>query len=291
MAELPYESDVLPDRSLSAAGLSEDKLIQGFYGHFDRGRSNNYSVSPGTKLLKADMDTATRRAGEQTQRQSDELGWSLEDVSETTATVRPKRASSRNMGPAARLPGRTGWQRDGPTISSRRAASALAMASASQRPALARSTSVSAKAARRPLSALLFRTTAAKPAAPSRAAPGGNAAGEAASRTTIGYNKGRAASSLVHGRRLAVANVSHAVPRRHTRLQEGAERELATTPTWPEKDKVDEAAPREQQAPPPFLSIFDTIFDDDDGEDLAEAPLGSDDEGSSGYVMAAADQT
>ena len=272
-APLPYESDVLPPGGLTFEGLKKENFLKGFYEHFHNPVDEN-GVSREDKKFEEEMQSVLKKAQERNERETAELDWNIDDIAESATAIRRKPELTKAAEPVPSTTMRRAIARNPPTITSRRAASALAIRSDSQRNA-AINPVLSKKPARRPLSALIRSSKTAKPAATASATAPGNAVGEVASRTTIGYNKGRTASSMVHPRGETIRNLPHrpvqAVAPRY------AESELTITPARIRQDVVGQESSSEQLARPQFLSIFDDI-DDEDLPPMRGPYLGSDDE-------------
>lgn len=251
VAPLPYESDVLPKGGLTFEGLKKENFLKGFYQHYNRPDGNG--ISREEKKFNEEMEAVLKRVEERTQRDLDDLQWNAADIEETTAAIRRKPEESKDE--RARV--RAGTQRNPPTITSRRAASALAMSSGAQK--LAPNKAMTApKAPRRPLSALMSRSRPAKPITSTAATATGNIAAEAASRTTIGYNKGRTASSMLSRRAPSVSERRNPVTRAPT--PRDAESDLTITPARIRQGPSRSETPAERLQ---FLSIFDDVDDED----------------------------
>ncbi|PNY18313.1 Uncharacterized protein TCAP_07573 [Tolypocladium capitatum] len=262
-APLPYESDVLPAGGLTFEGLKKENFLKGFYEHFHNPVDEN-GVSREEKKFDEEMQAVLKKADERNERDTAELGWNIDDVAETATAIRRKPESHRATEPA---PGKTLKRvtaKNPPTISSRRAASALAIQSDNQKATAIKPTLIN-KPARRPLAALIPGNRLANPATMAPATSASNSAGEAASRTTIGYNKGRTASSMIHPREGSVGNRPNQPI--NTVGSRDANPELTLTPARIRQGVLGRDSPHEQlQLPrPQFLSIFDDV----DGEDLS----------------------
>jgi hypothetical protein len=238
--ELPYESDVLPDGVLTFEGLKRQNLLKGYYDHFydpvdDEGvRLKDKQFN---KCLKAALEKSDRRI----QEDIDEIDWSVSDVPESAAHFQKKSvpvtnpASALNRGTSRVAP------KQPPTITARRAASALSMMSTNSTVGLKKNT--------QPLVAKR------KPVKPINAQPLSvpSAVAEAASRSTLGYTKGRSASSILQ----RTGPVERA---RGTKMQApGSSDRTARATTTLATSFEGEAVQRLQ-----FLSIFEGE-DEDDG--------------------------
>lgn len=257
---LPYESDCLPKGGLTFEGLKNENLLKGFYSHFHNPVDEN-GVSRKEKAFDDEMKTAMDRAVERNERDADALDWTVSDVPETARLFRKKAAPTKQSAPTATMKRSVLKHQNPPTITSRKAASALSMPS-DNRKATAIKAPSSAAPGRKPLSSLLQGNRANKNIATARAASTSTATVEAASRSTIGYNKGRSASSMMHSN-----GQSASVPPSGATVKAASPSEeisdLTITPA-----RVRQAALKqssfEEQCRPQFMSIFDDDGDDDD---------------------------
>lgn len=253
---LPYESDVLPKGGLTFEGLKKKNLFKGYHAHFHNPVDEN-GISRMDRKFQREMDQVTQRAIERNQQDLDTLDWSVADLQtpqpKKSAPVQPmkeNRVILEKKQPLQR-------QRQAPTLNSKRAASALGLQPSRSRATVAKP-AVPQVLARRPLTSLSKNKPVAKDDI-TTASPG-----EAASRTTIGYNKGRAASNMIYGQKKERPTTSHAVGSM-------PDPNLTITPA-----RLGQASP-EKQSRPQFTSIF---YDDDESEFAPiECPLSlSDDE-------------
>ncbi|GKT49285.1 uncharacterized protein ColSpa_09466 [Colletotrichum spaethianum] len=254
--DLPYESDVFPDGVLTFEGLKPENMFKGYYNHF-----YNPVGEDGVRLQdrkhKEKLKKALKESDERILRDIREMDWSVSDVPETAAFAQRKApapapnpaVTRRTVGGALKCP---------PTITSRRAASALSMSTGStirQKKAVEQRPTV-----RRPISALLPRTRPNKATIASKSTAAESAVGEAASRNTLGYTKGRSASSVVSGRapvpataRPASTDFAAVIPSK-TIVRRDA------SPHKQEREMRDE---NEDLGRLQFLSIFDPAGDDE----------------------------
>ncbi|GKT85041.1 hypothetical protein Ct61P_02891 [Colletotrichum tofieldiae] len=238
--ELPYESDVFPDGVLTFEGLKPENMFKGYYNHFYNPMGED-GVRLQDRKQKEKLKKALKESDERILRDIREMDWSVSDVPETAV---------RAAGGAPKHP---------PTITSRRAASALSMSTGST---IRQKKTVEQKpTVRRPLSALLPRTRPTKTVAASKSTAAQSAVGEAASRNTLGYTKGRSASSVVSGRapasaaaRSASADIATVVPPNIVARRDAS----------PQKQKREVRDANEDLGRLQFLSIFDPAGDDED---------------------------
>lgn len=193
---LPYESDVLPPGGLTFNGLKKGNILKGYYQHFHNSIDEN-GVSRMERKFNKEMEIVLRKAEERNAQEINAISWSPEDIEDNQL---PTVAPSDRAKPAADFSLRetraAGSQMQLASISARRAASVLAVHSDRHNGNVPRSAS-SSSATRRPLSSIISRTRPARPVI-TKPSSNGNSTGEAASRTTLGYNKGRCASSMMH---------------------------------------------------------------------------------------------
>ncbi|WYZ38926.1 hypothetical protein EsH8_III_000840 [Colletotrichum jinshuiense] len=254
--DLPYESDVFPNGVLTFEGLKPENLLKGYYNHF-----YNPMGEDGVRLQdrhhQEKLQKALKESDERILRDIQQMDWSVSDVPETAAFSQRKAvapvpnptAGKRTVGGALKYP---------PTIASRKAATALSMSTGStmrqKRVAEQKPT------ARKPITSLLPRTRLARAPVTSKSTPAESAMGEAASRNTLGYTKGRSASSFVSGRAQAPAAVRSASTDTATIIPQKATAKRDVSPHKREiRDEDSEDLGRLQ-----FLAIFDPAGDDED---------------------------
>lgn len=258
-SDLPYESDVFPDGTLTYEGLKQENMLRGYYNHF-----YNPLGPDGKRLLDRQHEESVAKAlkkhDEDILRDIEGMDWS---ITRTGTIVQKKKAPSTN--PTApqskKMPLST--TKYPATINSRRAASALSMGTGST----IRQKKVpepAPVAKRRPVSALLTGRLAAKATEPSKFATDG-AGAEAASRSTIGYTKGRSASSLLTGKTQGPAAM-----RDTARPMSGA-RHISDTVIRRDQPQRSQPETTERQLPHrlQLLSIFDP---EDEHLDLGSKP-------------------
>ncbi|KAJ3498776.1 hypothetical protein NLG97_g847 [Lecanicillium saksenae] len=243
---LPYQSDVLPEGGLTFEGLKKEYMLKGYYENFYNPVDAD-GVSRLDKAFDDEMKSALDKAVEQHDREFEALDWGVPDAEESKARL-PTNAAAKN--PSSRVnPHGNASDRKFQTINSRRAASALAIHS--DRAASAPS-SRAASSSKRPLAA----TSQARTAKPSAIEPLGATTGEAASRTTIGYSKGRSASSMMRHQHQATKSLSRPAARQAS--DDGWD--LTITPARARLNGRDQS-PLNNTERPQFTSIF---YDDED---------------------------
>lgn len=234
---LPYESDVLPPGGLTFNGIKRENLLKGYYQHFHNPVDEN-GVSRMEKKFNDEMAALMHQAEERNAREVAAFDWSPEDMADNRKSIIPLTKAD------------IATRKQAPTISARRAASALAVHSDRRSRSALQPVSTTSQATRRPLSSII---TGAVPAKPVVTKPNysGNSTGEAASRTTLGYSRGRSASSIVHMRG-ASHSAKQQLPLRPAPSHD-AEANLTITPA-----RLRQAASgTTEQSRPQFMSIFD----------------------------------
>ncbi|OAQ96292.1 hypothetical protein LLEC1_00140 [Akanthomyces lecanii] len=246
---LPYQSDVLPEGGLTFRGLKKEYLLKGYYENFCNPVDDD-GISRLDKAFDDEMKLALDKAIEQSDREFEALDWGFSGARGSKATfpttIAPRNPGSkseahRDMRPVSK-------DRKLHTISSRRAASALAIHS--DRIGSAPSSRVASS-----------ERVSAQPrmSKPSTIEPSGTTTGEAASRTTIGYNKGRTASSMMR----PYNQSSKSLTRASARQASDNSWDLATTPSCTRLGTPEPSLLRTTERPQ-FTSIF--FSDEDDAE-------------------------
>ncbi|KAK2630026.1 hypothetical protein QTJ16_000846 [Diplocarpon rosae] len=198
--DLPYESTDFPNNCLDYTHLKPGNLMKGIHRSYRQTVDEN-GMSRIEREAEEGYQKSVREGDEQIMKMMEE-DWTVGDVPETFRHLRKKKTpilrdhkplptASRQLPlDEARKPP---IQNQGPgTITSKRAASALSVSSKSA--PLAPKTSKPA-----PKVSFLSRATPTPtPTAPSNASTMRQAAASAASRSTIGYTKGRSASGILH---------------------------------------------------------------------------------------------
>lgn len=237
--DLPYQSDVFPDDLLTFEGLKPENLLRGYYENYHDPVDEN-GVRLKERQFEERLQKALREGDERILRDVEDIKWAASDMDETKpAHEEPPTRLTRGTG--ARSTQAT--SRAPPTIASKRAASALSMAST-----LTDKKHQPPVQAKKPRSFLPSRH-ASQPVAPTKSQPE-TVVGEAASRSTLGYAKGRSASSALQTKRQFSRTPSGAsVSSEHS--------DVTITPANFNKA---------QEPKPQFLSIFDPgEYSDDDG--------------------------
>ncbi|ATY66499.1 hypothetical protein A9K55_000902 [Cordyceps militaris] len=260
---LPYRSDVLPEGGLTFRGLSKEYLLKGYYENFYNPIDDN-GVSRLDKAFDDEMKSALDKAVEQNDREFEALDWGVHDARETKVPF-PSRQALQIPGlkadaqrPKAAAPS----DRKLHTMSSRRAASALAIHSDRAGSTLSSRVAPSGRPSAQPRTAKL-----------SAIEPPGTTTGEAASRTTIGYSKGRTASSMMRPHHQASKSLSKPPARQVS----DKNWDLTITPARARLG-AREHSPVKSTERPQFTSIFYDDGDDAEPVTLSGPEVDSDDD-------------
>ncbi|KFH46253.1 hypothetical protein ACRE_029100 [Hapsidospora chrysogenum ATCC 11550] len=260
--DLPYESDLLPPGGLSMEGLKKENLFRGYYQHFINPVDDN-GVSRQDKKFNDEMKAVMEKAIERNERDLAELDWNIANVPVTNRllTKKPDPPEVAEAKMARKVRG-TGPQKQPSTIRARKAASALSIPSDTQNKPFARPNPAPAPA-RRPLGSIIPRHRASKSVQHvTKTQSAGNGTAEAASRTTLGYNRGRSASSVVHSR----AQSPSSLPGRTTKtpVLRDDDLDLTITPARARRAGIGGGAAHVGSPRPQFMCIFDQEEDDEE---------------------------
>lgn len=265
--EQPYESDVFPAGALTFDAARPENRMKGYYGYYHNRRDEN-GMTRVDREMKAKQERRFREADARIRRDMDEVTWDL-------GLESPKKQSilaPQDVNNTVVRPGATSKTAPS-TLNARRAASALGMvpkpstATVTQRRPLSSAKPAGSdrslpsfmqptKARQQPTSTatsiLASRPKAATAASASSSSS--TAAGVAASRSTLGYTKGRSASSVLYSRRQP--EVPAAV--RSLARSESTASDRTITPASYTRDTM--------EAKPDFVSIFDVPLEEDDAD-------------------------
>lgn len=259
--DLPYESDVFPQDLLTLEGLKSENLLKGYYQHFYNPVDDD-GVSRQDREFEKTMRKVMAKAEERNQRDMAALDWNIADVPETAQRQLKKNdLHKRSVSTSDRKPKKPAPQQPN-SISSRRAASALSMASDSSKSTGASMTIRTTKA-RKPLSSIL---QGKRPVAVPKSSVADSAAGEAASRTTIGYNRGRSASSMLYTQPRVPSESIRTVRTIKPAASVDCLSDMTITPA-----RLRKAATKQQESQP--RPQFMSIFDEEEGEDEDLPPV------------------
>jgi hypothetical protein len=279
--DIPYESDVFPDGVLTFEGLKSENLFKGYYQYYF-----NRVDGEGKTAMERDMEERQKqsfeRGEEQIRKDMDEFDWSIGDIPESKDMFKKKTSAAPVTTSIATKKLALPLPKQPSTIASRRAASALSMTA--KRSGIAQPIPKTTGPAGTKAPARGFLLPKRGPLAPvtqptlpaERRVPA-----VAASRSTVGYNKGRSVSSAVYG----PSNDSVARPPQN---QMGPKprafvRSVSTASTSSEATITPARfaqSSKEVIKKPEFMSIFDADADADEDEDnLGGGPPPMDDDG------------
>ncbi|SPO00681.1 uncharacterized protein DNG_03429 [Cephalotrichum gorgonifer] len=252
--DLPYESDVFPDGVLTFEGLKPENLLRGYYERYHDPVEED-GVRRKDRLFEERLQKALKEGDERILRDIENTDWSVSDVpgAKQISEEQQKKLAHGSRPASAADTTRSSRiaNRRPPTITSRRAASALSMASTQRE----KKPQVPLQI-RKPRSFLPGRNVS-MPIVPAKSRPEGVIA-EAASRSTLGYSKGRSASSAVNAKRTVSRTPSTA-----SVSSNGSD--VTITPANFQKMQDAKLNRVDELSRPQFLSVFDAGEDSDDG--------------------------
>ena len=275
-ADLPYESDILPPGGLSMEGLKKENLFRGFYEHFINPIDQN-GVSRQEKQFNDEMKAVMDKAMERNARDLEELDWNIADMPETSKLLKqnPDLPEVTEAKTIRRARG-TAPQMQPSTVRSRKAAVALSIPPGTQKKQATRATPTAAPA-KKPLSSILQGQRASRPASrAAKTASARNGTGEVASRTTLGYNKGKSASSAVHSRAQSQLSLSGRTTK--TPVLRDDDSDLTITPARARRAGPGAGPGHVDGTRPQFTSIFDQEDDDEELPPMSAPSLIEDEE-------------
>jgi hypothetical protein len=262
----PYESDVFTDDVVNYDGLGNVRAMSKFYGYYSD-TVDDEGVTHQGKDYGDTMHKVTNKAGSRNQGKTENMEWSMRDTRSPPRHLRNHLVKREPLKAPSRL-----VKKQPSTIASRGAASALSMASDSSRSTNAPLAIRTAKP-RKPLSTML---QGKKPMAVAKTSATESAAGEAASRTTIGYSRGRVASSMMQSHRRVVSETVQ--PTRTVKPAESLESFSSDMTMTPARMRQ-VAYMNKQDTRPAFSFLFEEETDDDEDINPIRRPLPpSDDE-------------
>jgi len=266
LKDIPYESDILPEGTLTFKGLQKDNMFKGYYQHYYNPVDDN-GVSLKDYAMQEEQQKAFQRGDEQILKDMEEFDWSTADAPQTEAAPKQERIQAKLAGGKTLASGARAGQAPISTLRSRQAASALSMA--------AKSTStIPAKTAKPPVTnkgrllPILGRTVVPKSLVPVQSGPAHERkSAEVVSRTTLGYQKGRSA--------LAALQPGVKAPKQSLSAQNATSRSFqrsVSTASSGSDATITPARFAQRQGPktnelkrPEFLSIF-SAGDEDENE-------------------------
>lgn len=259
--EQPYESDVFPAGVLTFDAARPENRMKGYYDYYHNRRDEN-GMTRVDREMKVKQERRFQEADARIRKDMDEVTWDLGIESPDKKSVLAPQDTNK---PVVR-PGTAGKAAPS-TLNARRAASVLGIApkpssstttSTTQRKPLSTKPTGSDRRlpsfmqptkARQPTSTTTT-TLASRPKIPASS----TAAGVAASRSTLGYTKGRSASSALHSRRRPEV----LEPVRAFSRSESTTSDRTITPANYARDTA--------ETKPEFVSIFDVPLGEDDAD-------------------------
>ena len=271
--EIPYESDVFPDGALTLEGLKRENLFKGYYDYYFNQIDEN-GMSAQDRDMEERRQRDFQRGDEQILRDMEEFDWSVGDVpgskdmfkvkrdaAEPSASTDPKRAT-RTVPKAPN------------TINSRKAVAALAMSTKPVNTTYVKPPRPAAAAAKGKVQSFLLPRRPAQPAAQPTLAPRERATALVASRSTLGYSKGRSA--------LSTATRQPEVPAKKPRALTRTASTTSTASTGSDSTITPARFAQTQASKdwkkPQFVSIFDLGEEDDEDIGNIPEPLDLDDD-------------
>ena len=260
--DIPYQSDVLPEGAMTFEALKPENMLKGYYDFYFNPVDEN-----GVSLKEREMEERRQRdlkkLDEQVRKDMDDFDWSVGDVpgskqakktgasmTALTASTTLLKSDKKALRPLLKHPS---------TIASRKAASALSIAPKTATNSQARINKPAPTAAKGPPYLFPVRKPAQRPVL-TRESSAERATAVAASRSTLGYSKGRTTLSTIHS-----PDPPQPAGRSFTRSVSTASSGSDTTIT-PARFAQSQASKTEngELKKLEFLSIFD-VDEDDDG--------------------------
>ncbi|SPQ21593.1 865b6a4c-fd55-40fe-b9bb-e937a836b930 [Thermothielavioides terrestris] len=260
--DIPYESDVFPDGVLTFEGLKPENLFKGYYQYYYN-RVDEEGKTAMERKMEERQKRSFARGEEQIRKDMDEFDWSIGDIPESKDAFKKQSTATPTAMAAAGKKASHPTARQPSTIASRKAASALATLSKPSGTAQPKPVGTTGPAANKPASKgfLLPKRKPAQqvtqPNAPARERT--NAL--LASRSTLGYNKGRSVSSVVHGSKVDSASRQPQIAPKPRALMRSAS--TASTSSEATITPARFAQSSSEWKKPDFLSIFDADEEED----------------------------
>ena len=265
--EIRYQSDVLPEGAMTFESLKPENMLRGYHDFYFNPVDEN-GVTLKEREMEEKRQRDLKRLDEQVRKDMDDFDWSVGDVP-ASKHLKKKDAlmadpTTKSTRPVSKNPS---------TITSRRAASALAMAPKVGAASQARTKKPTPPtAAKVPSCFMPLRKSAQRPVL-TRDSSAERAPAVAASRSTMGYSKGRTALSAIHAPDRAQAS-TRTFTRTASTASSGSDTTI--TPARFAHSQASKADNGEMSRKLEFLSIFD-VDEEDDGH-LGGSALPHDDE-------------
>jgi hypothetical protein len=272
---LPYESDVFPDGCLDYDILKAPNMMRGWQNYYLNPVDEN-GVSLKEKQFEAECAKAHKDAEENILKQMEEMEWTIGDVPEIFNSLHIKDGNDQGKDTLNKKVNNSSVPPSkGPaTIASRKAASALSVAPKASLASAKTTNNVTA-----PKTVTSFLVRGKKTAAPAPINPSAmrHTVAAAASRSTIGYTKGRSASSVLKMH-------TGGLPRSTSNLSDGSDTTITPT-SYAQKQGTEVGNDDWRRLM--LLGVFDT--DDEDLElglrGILPDCLGKDEDAEVDFVM------
>lgn len=277
----PYESDLVPAHLLTFKGLKRENMLKGYYEHYYQDFDEN-GMSVKERELEEQRRRALQKGEEQICQDTENMNWSVSDVPESNDYFKKRQGDKHAAEGMFETRSVSSVSKPKPVslMAARKAAAALSMPSQSTASARAKTSKP------RPPLSLANKTNVTfgfpgskQPRKPtvSRMSSAELAPALAASRSTIGYNKGRSALGTFHARGTS-SKTSSATANRPGGPHKARtiSRSVSTASTrsdntiTPARFAQSQAVKEEDLKKLEFLSIFDV--DEESSGDLGEIP-------------------
>ena len=264
-----YVSDVFPDGTLTFEGLKPENLFNGYYAYYINKVDEN-GMSAQEREMEERRQRDFQRGDEQILRDMEEFDWSVGDVPASKDVFKVKRdeaepktgvEAKKTAGMVPKPPG---------TLTSRKAATALALSAkpvnTSQVKTLRPLASATGKGSsflpprKKPVSAIPFAVALSRE----------RTAATVASRSTLGYSKGRSALSTANRQPESLAKK----PRSLTRTASTTSTASSGSDSTITPARFAQTQASKDSKKPDFLSIFDV--DEDDNSHFGAIPVPDD---------------
>jgi hypothetical protein len=258
--EIPYESDIINVDKLDLSGLRPENQLRGYYEYYFNPRN-----ADGVPLRQIEEEQEReqywKENREAEQRDMANMQFNIGDMSEFITKAPTNQAALPKIG-------RLGTKPPG-TVAARKAASALSTApKTAARPALGQVAPEHVSSKR-----FLVGKTSSRPVV-SRKTSAERAAAITASRSTLGYNQGRNARSVVQGRGTAQPQ-HYGLKGSISTASTGSDKTI--TPARLTQGQPGKASGNNDMARLEFLSIFDIDAEDDNHFGISEEVMFRDD--------------
>lgn len=189
----PYESDVFPDGVLTYKGMRPENLFKGYYDYYFNQIDENGMTAQDRRMEESQQRTF-QRGDEQILRDMEEFDWSVGDVPESKGLFKVKRDTDASTSVTQPKKATALFPKPPNTINSRKAAAALGMSDKLQN-AKASKPVKPAVPTSKAKSFLMPQRKATQPTVQPTIVARERTTGIVASRSTLGYSKGRSALS------------------------------------------------------------------------------------------------